>query len=501
MRPPAPAPATRHGGRRAAWAYLALALPFGGLLARNLALDLRFEDALITLRYAHNLVVGEGLVFNPGERVLGFSTPLHTLLSALYVAPGREAGPAIQNLAGLVLLLLGGLMVLLLARRLGHPWLGLGAAMLTLTNFTYNYLYFGMEVHLLAFLVLLAFYLHLEARPVATGLVLGLAFLARHDAALLAGLVGASTLLTERRPPLRLATAFLAVVSPWLLFAWLYYGSVLPTALAAKAGRFGFGEYVGYVFLHLRETFAGLIGLYLPWVRPSLWLATLFLVPVAAGVAVAAARDRRFLALGLYPLLHVAAYAVIGSHPGFTWHHHVVKPIAFLFFALGAYHLVALALRPISGPEPLARPRPRLAAAVTSVLFALPLLAYLAGQATYRYQLDPHTRQLYRMAGWLDERYPAGTSLLHREIGVLGYATDLRIIDHAGLVTPGLYYFDEGDATPMATVLERHDPDLLLLATTEPGQDLVRERGYRPVHRFDAVDGAGAFRLYERERP
>src|SRR5713101_3407040 len=41
-----------------------------------------YEDALISLRYAHNLAAGLGLVYNPGEHVFGASTPLHVLLLA-----------------------------------------------------------------------------------------------------------------------------------------------------------------------------------------------------------------------------------------------------------------------------------------------------------------------------------------------------------------------------------------------------------------------------------
>ena len=40
------------------------------------------EDALITFRYAANLAAGDGFAYNVGERVLGTTTPLFTLLLA-----------------------------------------------------------------------------------------------------------------------------------------------------------------------------------------------------------------------------------------------------------------------------------------------------------------------------------------------------------------------------------------------------------------------------------
>lgn len=45
-----------------------------GLAACELALGLCVqEDAFISFRYARNLVDGHGLVFNPGERVEGYT--------------------------------------------------------------------------------------------------------------------------------------------------------------------------------------------------------------------------------------------------------------------------------------------------------------------------------------------------------------------------------------------------------------------------------------------
>jgi hypothetical protein len=42
-----------------------------------------WEDSLITLRHSENLLKGEGLVFNPGERVHGFTSPINVVLLAL----------------------------------------------------------------------------------------------------------------------------------------------------------------------------------------------------------------------------------------------------------------------------------------------------------------------------------------------------------------------------------------------------------------------------------
>lgn len=46
------------------------------------------DDQMISMRYAHNLVQGHGLVWNPGERVEGYTNPLWTLImAAIHLLP------------------------------------------------------------------------------------------------------------------------------------------------------------------------------------------------------------------------------------------------------------------------------------------------------------------------------------------------------------------------------------------------------------------------------
>lgn len=65
-----------------------------GLAACELALGLCVqEDAFISFRYARNLVEGHGLVFNPGERVEGYTNFLWVLLTAAVMKAGGDPVP------------------------------------------------------------------------------------------------------------------------------------------------------------------------------------------------------------------------------------------------------------------------------------------------------------------------------------------------------------------------------------------------------------------------
>src|SRR5437016_10847074 len=82
------------------------------------------EDFYITLRYAENLAHGHGFVYNPGERVLGTTTPLYTLYLALAAWMGLDAATwgKIANIAADGL---GCWLIWRLGRTAGRPGAGL----------------------------------------------------------------------------------------------------------------------------------------------------------------------------------------------------------------------------------------------------------------------------------------------------------------------------------------------------------------------------------------
>lgn len=461
----------------------AAALAWGIPFAINTAWRLRFEDAMIVLRYARNLAAGDGFVFNLGERVLGVTTPLQTLLSTgIFIAgAGSAAAPSWQNLAGLACLVAEAFLLLLLLRRLGLVSAALPVALLALGGFYGGYLYLGMETHLFTALILLALLLDLgeTPRPWLLGVVLGLAFLTRYDAALLAGLLGVAAWWRDRRFPWRTTLAFFLLATPWLVFSQVYFGSILPQPLMAKESYFTSGAYLGRVYIQWRAV-AGEICAVFSRIDRANYVVALLCPLIAVAGALLLGRERRHWPLVLYPFLHLGIYASIGSDPGFTWHLYLLLPF-FLIFAAACGSFLLDYLR--------GRLVPRFDAGVAASLLVaamlLPLGWHLYKQAAYRYRPDPHTRQLHEMAGWMAARYPPSTSLLQPSIGILGYETNFRMVDHAGLVTPGLHFWNDEKCTPLPEVLERFAPDLVLASPwTRTSEGEMAAAGYAPVEVF-----------------
>ncbi len=213
----------------------------GGLSLYALTSAWVCDDAWFSLRSAWNLAHGYGLVFNPGERVQAFTSPLWTLLAALPMAAGLPGFVAALLLSGLCTLGL----VALLTRRGGA---GPGAAALALvilfsSKAFVDYCSSGLEnplIHLLylGFLVRWARDPHLHPR--ALGLLTALLLLTRLDLALLV-LPHLAALLIGRHGLRRLPGLLLGLLPllGWELFSLAYYGSLVPCTAIAKLGDAG----------------------------------------------------------------------------------------------------------------------------------------------------------------------------------------------------------------------------------------------------------------------
>lgn len=209
-----------------------------------------FDDAMISMRYARNLVEGHGLVFNPGEPVEGYSNPLWTLWMALVhaIGPGDMFAPLIVALTGVLLLLASGYV----AHRLAHlTWGHLAAADLALTFLLFNYAYLfwtlrGMEVGALGLLLIVAALFAIRfvetadrTHLVGVAIALAAAILTRRDAVVGAGVIAAylGRALTGRDRVAAVVATLVATSTAFAAqsaFSFWYYGALLPNTYYLK---------------------------------------------------------------------------------------------------------------------------------------------------------------------------------------------------------------------------------------------------------------------------
>lgn len=241
-------PRKRHPGARLLILVLLLAA-LAGLFAYNVQHWFFLgDDCFISFRYAGNLVDGQGLVWNPGERVEGYTNFLWVLLMAaamvLGVAP-ETASVAIGITAGAGLL---GALLVCGAREWdwADPFVWLAPfALATSRSFT-AWCTGGLETMFFTLLLFLGVAAHLReresgtARPLASSLLLAAAALTRPEGnlfALVVGLFFVGEILMHRRrfrTGLVWALPYLAIVGTHLLWRHAYYGYWLPNSFHAK---------------------------------------------------------------------------------------------------------------------------------------------------------------------------------------------------------------------------------------------------------------------------
>lgn len=234
--------------------YASIAVLFVPLLINILlALDFVKDDAYISFRYAHNLAFGEGLVFNPGDRLEGFTNFLWTLLMAVFEAMGADLFQVCEVLG--IALCFGVLLVLTLCvvnftgvRKSGsHTW---AALWLAVSSSMGLWATSGMEQPLAMLLPLLSVLLWWRGRErdsskfmAMSGLLMGLGCMTRPEIHLM-GVIAGITVLGEAankrridKPTIAWVTTVFAVILPFHLFRYLYYGSLLPNTFYVKTGE------------------------------------------------------------------------------------------------------------------------------------------------------------------------------------------------------------------------------------------------------------------------
>jgi hypothetical protein len=281
------------------------------------------DDAYISYRYARNLVEGNGLVYNVGERVEGYTNLLWTLLVALGIALGGRA-PDVAHLLGLA----SGTATLLATYAYASAgvdpskrWIAALAPLLLLAWIGFpGWALSGLETPLFAATVAVS--LAAEARKrigVATIAAMG-ATLTRPEGPLLAAVVLGLAVLGGRPQERRRAlawglvyAAFLAILTAFRIF---YYGSPVPNTYFAKVGETGWLVGLGDLGKFLSSSA-------LPLLIPAVW---------------AAWRDRTCRAGALWAV-SVAAYIVWIGGDAFP-HHRFWVPVMVVVAPFAARALI-----------------------------------------------------------------------------------------------------------------------------------------------------------------
>jgi len=271
-----------------------------------------FDDAMISMRYAWNFSHGNGLVWNVGERIEGYTNLLMTLMMsvATLLFEKRYAVLSIQ-LTGIFFILGSAFFTLKIFETLktsDRVFLRhlLFAAILLYYPLNYWSL-MGMETGMLAFLLSAGVFCsilyskRLEEKYLwRMSVCFGLAFLTRNDSLLFAALAFlylSQTLKNGRKYIynfLAAAIVYSLFVAGQTIFRYAYYGEIVPNTYTLKLVGMPLMDRLkngwGFVQPFLKETgvvlLLALIGLLLKLSQQKLYLFGFFLISIAYQVYV-----------------------------------------------------------------------------------------------------------------------------------------------------------------------------------------------------------------------
>lgn len=439
-----------------------------------------FEDAFITFRYADHLAQGLGMVFNPGERVLGTSSALYTLLLAMLSWIGIDVVDA-GGLVYAACLSATGYIVARHLGRCGYPNAGVAFALMAVWGVGGTFRFFGMETALYMLLIVASVSKAARAtaadeNPWGLGVLLGLTCLTRYDGMVVAFVIGLFLWARRRRPPWSEAFIATSIFGIWLLFAWLYFGSPLPNTLGAKAGDSSVVSYLAASWRDLRVAIFSPLqyrSVLLTWPWRFALLALLALPTLIWGRRLVSRQRSLWMWPGITVLL-LLGYALIGPPKEHSWYQmpSLYCLLAFLVAAWGE------GLRNV--PK-----RWTTAIALFGLLIsalAIPFSAPREGrfhQATGPPGRIPAYRQF---ADWILQRNLSDTSILTHEPGFLTFHSGQRAIDAAGLVSRDIYFHGpRARRSGLFELIDRFAPDFLVLRQDHPSVLLRLEREYLKV--------------------
>jgi hypothetical protein len=358
--------------------WLCLAAGVGLLLQYAWLMD----DAYIYFRYVDNWVLlGNGLVFNRGEFVEGYSSPLWALLLGGLRSTGLDYWTIIRGIG--VASFVGFFGLLIAVNRAlspsGSRSFGLPVIFLSLNYAAACYFTSGLESPLV--LVAAACFGLFILRPGSQGLQVALAFtpLLRHELALPFLVALAWGWWRTGKPPWTLAITCALSVTAWLLFRVYYYAELLPNTFYLKNQTS-----IEQGLLYLNDTLAP-YHLYAVFGAAAVVLSRMCLGP---GREMAASEGRnvspRLAERGVMLLAALLVTAYVIKIGGDARHfRYLAFPITLAFCASGG--IVECALRRYGRT-----PSPR-ALAITGVALAL-----------FSFSLYPRQLQQHPIFGWGD---------------------------------------------------------------------------------------------------
>lgn len=439
-----------------------------------------WEDFFITYQHSRNLIEGNGLVFTPGEKVHGFTSPLGVLLPAVC---GLISGPRNYETAIWLFRLLfcipaftmGGILLMKCFRQDGKdfPLPAVFAGILYLLEaksvaFSLN----GMETSLMLLFLAWTFYIYRRGFTlhwVAAGIAWAGLMWTRPDSFIYVGAIVAAGFFFRDCKALKyiintvkagLVTTLLYL--PWFIWAWVYYGSPIPNTVIAKSALTPHQDLMAILWKALSSVIsiwgqATAPTYFIPssWPPYIAWFCTAFAITAFAYWTFVFVNDRfgRMVSLVFF----FTSFYLSSIPLCYPWY---LPPMALAGTTAVISAVSSLTDKFIKDKQQ-AKKTLLFFYIFMTVSFAMIILMTGYMEKIRQTVADDGTRK--QIGLWLKANTNSSDRIYLECLGYIGYFAERKMLDYPGLATPEVTKVIKEDGRNFQTVPEKLKPEWIVL--------------------------------------
>jgi hypothetical protein len=480
-------------------ALAAFLTAFGCALAFAIYTQHAWEDWYITYRSSKNLALGNGLVYNVGERFHTFTSVVGTLIPAAlsWVTLNRSDDVVLWLFRILNCAVLGFSAVLL--TKAAAKWFSFGPAIAILLGAffvdtkTLDFSINGMETAYLVFSLSLFFYFisfyPLEALRVRLGIVWALLEYSRPDGIVYAVVFSTGMLLflPDKKAVLRTVmisslVGFLLFL-PWLIFTLTYYGTIVPHSMVAKSALTGYqfadlsGRTLDYLKSYALVRAPVLEAIFSP--PYSFWFDVPLILTIGKYLAFVA--SLLWVVPGFKPMARIASFSFFC----FLLYLAVLTPFIYPWYIPGATLLALIALAflleaALNGLTRQVKYRPLVGWSISGAFLVYMLSATLISAHQFRRMeaiVERGNRE--QIGAWLKANSQSKQETVFVECaGYIGFYSGLKLYDFPGMTS---------DRMVRARKLLNTDDWLSLIKYLSPDWLVLRPDEFYPMQSEDRL--------------
>ena len=448
------------------------------LCARLIPGPRTIDDAYITYRYASNILAGNGFVYNPGERVLGTTTPFYTILLTGIGFTQGGSGVPFETIALTINAIADGvscILLILLGKRMGSPMAGYATSLVwAIAPYSVTFAIGGLETSLYVLLLILVTYAYITDHYIQAAIISAFALLTRPDALILIGPLCLDRAWTFGQTKFRKQAnltdnnnqyhtsqptwrsillemfAFATPITVYIIFSMIYFGNPIPHSIAAKSLAYRLPANAALIRLlqHYATPFLEHLTFGNKWIALGM---TLYPFLYLVGGLKAYRREHRIWPFIAYPWLYFIIFA-IANPLIFRWYLTPPLPPLMFMILMGADEIIQRILNWFTHRYARYWKSSSVQLPTIGAFIFVIMLPFMFSARGWSLHPDHGLGMPAPKMAWyqLELLYKSATEIISRDtstrtdsiliaagdVGVIGYYTGAKILDTVGLNSP-----------------------------------------------------------------